>query len=252
MNNKIIALLFLGMVAFSCDKSEEIQLNGESLTENDLDICKNAHCPEITVNYLKVLGDGKVAKRVNSTIENFIISSLSLGENENLKGKSIKEAAADFAKIYFSDKKNFPDISADYFAEISVSEIYNTVDHICLEMRQYLFTGGAHGYGTASFYNFDPRTGEELTFDELFKNKKAFMEFAENKFREQQKIDNTQSINDPGFWFEDDTFSLPNSVGFTQDSLIFVYNQYDIASFADGPIELRISINDAKPFLNRE
>ena len=77
-----------------------------------------------------------------------------------------------------------------------------------------------------------------------------FTAFAEKKFRSEQNIAKDQSINENGFWFENDTFYLPESVGFTQDSLIFVYNQYDIASYADGPIELKIAMKEAEPFLS--
>src|SRR5690554_7689018 len=119
-------------------------------------------------------------------------------------------------------------MAADYFAEVSISEIYNTPELICFEMRQYLYTGGAHGYGTTTFLNIDPETGNEVSIDNIVNDKKKFIAFAESKFRSQQNIDKDQSINEVGFWFEDDTFYLPETVGFTTDSLIFVYNQYDI------------------------
>ena len=249
MNNKIVAIFLIGFLSVACEKERKMVINGGNLTENDLDICKNANCPEITINYLKVLGDDEVAKKINKKINDFITSSLASGEDEKSEAKTIKEAATNFVKSYNADRSRFPDMAADYFAEISINEIYNSPSHICLELRQYLYTGGAHGYGTASFINFDPKTGNELTADELFKNKKDFTVFAEKKFRQQQKIGPDQSINDPGFWFENNVFHLPNSVGFTQDSLIFVYNQYDIASYADGPIELKIALNEAEPFL---
>ncbi len=250
MNNKIITLLLIGLLNVACNQERSIKINAESLTENDLEICKNANCPEITINYLQVLGNGKAAEKINERINNFVISSLALGADEKPAAKTIDEAATNFIEAYNADKAQFPDMAGDYFAEISVTEIYNSPTHICLEMRQYLYTGGAHGNGTTSFINIDPDSGEELTMDELFKNKKEFTAFAEKKFREQQKIDQGESLNAPGFWFENDTFYLPNTVGFTQDSLIFVYNQYDIASYADGPIELKMSLDEAKPYLN--
>src|SRR5690606_30116260 len=123
---------------------------------------------------------------------------------------------------------------------------------ISLEMAQYLYTGGAHGYGSTSFMNIDPKTGEELSLEKLIQDTSKFTSFAEDEFRKQQNIKKNQSINDLGFWFEGDTFYLPETVGFTDDSMIFIYNQYDIASYADGPIELKISLSQAKPFLNKK
>lgn len=249
MNIKIIALGLIGLLAVACNQETNIEITSESLTENDLEICQNTKCPEITINYLSVHGNDIISKNINNKISNFIISSLAVGEDESDISNTVNEAATNFIKSYNEDKSRFPDMAADYFAEISVTELYNSTEHICLEMRQYLYTGGAHGYGTTSFVNINPATGHELTDDELFNNKKDFTVFAEKKFREQQKISQNQSINASGFWFEDDKFYLPESVGFTQDTLIFVYNQYDIASYAEGPIELKIARNEAEYYL---
>lgn len=251
MNYKIILLSLIGIFTFGCEQDRNIEVASESLTENELEICENQKCPEITINYLQAFGNDATADRINKKIHDFIIGSLMFEENSNQTAETIDEAATNFAKIYFEDLSRFPDMAADYSADISVSEIYNSPTLICFEMRQYLYTGGAHGYGTTSFLNIDPETGKELTSDELFKNKEKFTALAEKEFRKQQNIKKTQSINDLGFWFEKDTFYLPETVGFTADSLIFVYNQYDIASFADGPIELKIPIVDAKPFLSK-
>ncbi len=249
MTKRIIVLLLIGSLAIACNKEKNLEIQAGSLTENDLDICDKAKCPEITINYLHISGNGEVAAKINGKINDFIIASLSLGEEEKPTAKTMEEAATNFVEAYKADKSRFPDMSAGYFAEISVTELYNSPDLICFELRQYLFTGGAHGYGTTSFLNVDPHSGDELTIDEIFKDKKEFIAFAEKEFREQQNINPDQSLNDPGFWFEDNSFHLPESVGFLQDSLIFVYNQYDIASYAQGPIELKISLAEAAPYL---
>ncbi len=234
----------------SCDQEKSIEFASESFTEKELPICKNNSCPEVTINYVKVFGETPASLKINEEIKNFIFSALLMGEDTIPTAKTIQEAATNFIEAYNADKLQFPDMAGEYFAEISVNEIYNSPAHICFEMRQYLFTGGAHGYGTTSFLNINPKTGNRLTSSELFKNNEKFIAFAENKFREQQNIASNLSINSTGFWFDDDVFYLPESTGFTNDSIIFVYNQYDIASYADGPIELKIPIKEAIPFLN--
>lgn len=249
MRNTIILFFLLGLAVTACDKERKVEVEAESLTENDLDICRERICPEITLNYIHVFGDAQIAESINKKIDSFIINSLSFKEDAVSSAKTIKEAATEFVTVYFEDRAQFPDMAGEYFAEISVNEIYNAPHHLCLELRQYLYTGGAHGYGTTSFLNLDPTTGEELSFDQLFKNRDEFVAFAEKKFRAQQKIASDESINNTGFWFEDEKFYLPPAAGFTPDSLIFIYNQYDIASYAEGPIELKISREEAKPFL---
>lgn len=250
MNSKITVVALIALIVVGCDREKNIEISSQSFTERELSICKNSKCPEVTINYVEVFGDEEVSEKINQKIKHFIFNSLLLGEDTLPTAKTIQEAATGFIESYNADKAQFPDMAGEYFAEISVNEIYSSKEHICFEMRQYLFTGGAHGYGTTSFLNIDPKTGEELTSEELFKNNKEFTAFAEKKFRTEQKIAKDQSINENGFWFENDEFYLPESVGFTQDSLIFVYNQYDIASYADGPIELKIAMKEAEPFLS--
>lgn len=249
MNNKITAIVLLGLSIVSCKQEPNITIASESFTERELKICQNSNCPEITINYVEVFGDAKVSEKINGKIHDFIIKSLMLGEDTAATAKTLTEAATGFIEAYRADKAQFPDMAGEYFAEISVNEIYASETNLCFEMRNYLFTGGAHGYGTTSFLNIDPRTGEELTIDKIFRDTKAFTAFAEKKFRKQQNIARDKPINDNGFWFENDTFYLPETVGLTQDSLIFVYNQYDIASYAEGPIELNIPMEEARPFL---
>lgn len=249
MNYKITLLLLIGMFVISCEKERNLEMTSESLTENELGICKDRNCPEITINYLHASGKKEIAEKINKRIDDFIIESLMYEEDSPQTASSIEEAASNFARIYFEDESRFPDMAADYFAEISVSEIFSSDTLISFEMRQYLFTGGAHGFGTVSFLNVDPKTGNEFTLDDLVKDKKRFTALAEKEFRHQQNIQKDQSINERGFWFEEDTFYLPQTVGFTSDSLIFVYNQYDIASYADGQIELKIPMTEAKPLL---
>ena len=250
MNNKITVAAIIVLISMGCNQEKNIEISSQSFTERELAICKDSKCPEVTINYVEVFGDDEISEKINTKIRNFIFSSLLMGEDTIPTAKSIEEAATNFIETYNADKAQFPDMAGEYFAEISVNEIFSSEEHLCFELRQYLFTGGAHGYGTTSFLNIDPKTGEELTSEELFKNNKEFTAFAEKKFRAEQKIAKDQSINENGFWFENDEFYLPESVGFTQDSLIFVYNQYDIASYADGPIELKIAMKEAEPFLS--
>ncbi len=246
------AFLFVGLIFVSCDKKEELLINGESFTEKNLEMCKDGSCPEITINYISAYGNEKVAEKINKQIEEFIIASLLMGEHTVAKAKTINEAAVGFIDVFKKDKAQFPDMAGDYFAEINVRELSTTATVYSFECRQYLFTGGAHGYGSVAFLNIDAKTGEEITLKKLVKDKKGFQEFAEKQFKNQYKIAVDAPVNSTGFWFKDEKFNLPETAGFTSDSIIFVYNQYDIASYAEGPIELKLSRKEAQPYMNIE
>ncbi len=59
-----------------------------------------------------------------------------------------------------------------------------------------------------------------------------------------------ESINSTGFWFENDRFYLPESIGLSKTNLLLVYNQYEIASYAGGPVALKIPLEELKEYLN--
>jgi hypothetical protein len=249
MNNRILSLLFLLTLAFSCKKHTPLVFSSESFTEDSLAICQNTSCPEISINYIKVEGDELIANKLNSAIETFIIEALEIRDDSIPKASSISEAASNFIQTYRLHSADFPDMEAEYFAEIDVSESFASEELISINMHQYLYSGGAHGYENSSFKNLDRRTGEEISSADLFKNSEELNHLVEKKFREIHNIPAAASINSTGFSFENDSFYLPETIGFTKDKMLLVYNQYEIASYADGAVEVEISKEEIKEYL---
>jgi hypothetical protein len=245
-----IVILLFSLTLITCKDEVPLRFSSESFTEEAFDICKTVSCPEITINYIKAAGDKSTSGNINSEIISYITAALNIGEDSIPKAKTIIEAASDFIKVARLHAADFPDMSAEYFAEINISELYYSTELVSIEMHKYLYTGGAHGSGNTFFLNIDPQNGNEIPSKALFKNSIDFKAFAEYKFREAHKISSDESINSTGFSFENDSFYLPNSIGFIETNLIILYNQYEIASYADGPIELKIPLEEVKKYLN--
>ena len=137
-------------------------------------------------------------------------------------------------------------------ATIDGEVVYEDENIITLMLNSYSFTGGAHGYASTSFLNFDKRQGTELENWELFDDLEGFEDFAETKFRIQEKIPQNKNINSTGFMFEGDSFHLSENLGYTQEGLQLIYNQYEVASYADGPIVLTLPYNEINLYLKRK
>jgi len=249
MSNKIGLLFLLFIIAISCKKEESITLTSKNFSEEYQGNCKGDDCAKVTIDFIKVVGKKEVVDKINFVIESAIIYSLNSDLERKIRASTINEAANAFLKGYETDKKEFPDLSP-YEAEISISNSYSSSQIISIKTVFYNYTGGAHGNTTLSFLNFDPKTGGLLTKNSLLKNKKEFTAFAEKIFRKEKNILENDNINSTGFWFENDTFSLPESIGFSETHLLLIYNQYEIASYADGPIEIQIPMKEALPYLN--
>ncbi len=250
MMKKTICLLLVLIVAGSCKKELPLAVSDETFSEKQLTICNTVSCPEISINYITFSGEDERSEKINKAISNFIITSLYLGDEETAPTTgSISEAAIQFIEMYHIHSAEFPDMQLEYFADINVNETFRSPNLLSLEMHQYLFTGGAHGYGATQFINFDTQTGLKLSTDEIFNNPEVFKVFVEEKFKTAFEIPQSDNINATGFWFDDNTFYLPETIGFTESDLILIYNQYEIASYAAGSIELEIPLREVKPYL---
>jgi len=248
MPKKINIFLLIGLLAFSCNNGTSKLLTFESLSEEYHGDCIGEDCAQVTIDYIKIKGENEIANKINFTAGSAIIYFLNSNIEKNIQASTISEASERFIKNYENDKKEFPDISP-YFAEISVTESSTSEEIISLRLQQYSFTGGAHGNGATKFLNFSPDTGALIPNSSLMKNKKEFTDFVEVLFRKENNISPDESINSTGFWFENDKFLLPEAIGLTETSLLIIYNQYEIASYADGTIELEIPLDIAQQYL---
>lgn len=251
MNYRFFILLFC-FAALSCKKEPALVFSLETFSQKDLELCKNEPCSKIDISYPKANGVEIIAKNINTEIESLLVGSLFLGDEEGTSTASISEAAAEFIMAYRDHQADTPtDIDmGGYEAQIDMHVIRQTEDFISIEWDSYFFTGGAHGNTYTTYLNFDTQTGEQIDIESLINNFDSFENFVEEAFRKEHKISKDVSINDTGFWFDNDTFYVSNNVGFTNEKIIIVYNTYEIAPYSTGAITLEIPLEEIEPFLN--
>lgn len=238
---KILApVLFLWFVV-GCES--ESQLTFEPLSLNG-ETC--ATCPNIEINVPKAIDGSSVATAINRSLSEEIISLLSFSDGQDID--TAEKAIASFTNSYKELKSKFPDEVA-WEAKINGDVIYEDLNIVTVAVNSYSFTGGAHGYASTSFLNFDKKRGEELDTPDLFDDMEGFEKFAEARFRAQEKVPEGQNINATGFMFEGDAFHLSQNIGYTPDGIQLIYNQYEVASYADGPIVLTLPYAEANKYL---
>lgn len=249
MNNKIFPLLIV-LIIFTSGCRKALETHPTSTASETLPECATITCPSIDIAYLTVRGTDSASEKINAEIEDFIIQSLYIGEDEEgSDAQSIEKAMKEFIQLYRTHSAEFPGLSAEYFAEITVLQTYNTKELLSVSCRNYLYTGGAHGYGSVTYKNFNPKNGALLYYEDVFEDVSAFEAIAEKLFRKEHSIPEGETINATGFWFEDDVFYLPETFGISKEFVTLQYNQYDIASYAAGPIEVEIPISEVSDLL---
>ncbi|AVM51307.1 DUF3298 and DUF4163 domain-containing protein [Capnocytophaga sp. oral taxon 878] len=221
-------------------EEKTIELTTEGCEEN---------CLNINLNYLRCKGGSNFAKNFNAEIEsqvaNFLLSNEDTLQVDDI---SIEKALETFMTDYNTIHEHFPDIPA-YELTLSDSIMWKNEKMLTLVSNRYSFTGGAQPVITKVFTHFALNDGSVITNENLFTDEKKVAEIAEKYVREAQKQSTIETLNDKGFWFEDNQFCLPKNIGVAADGLILFYEPFEIASYMNAPFEVKIPMNEISAYL---
>lgn len=241
MKIKFSSLLLL-LIFIGCSEEYAVTFEPYYISSED---CEN--CANVSIAIPKALAQTKLSEAINIALREELIALLNFDEESD--AQTIEEAVNAFAKEYRNLNEKFPEESMPWEANIKGDLTYENEQLLTIKLESYLFTGGAHGYSTIRFLNFDKLQSKELEQQELFNNLEKFENFAEVAFRKQENIALDTPINSTGFMFEAEHFTLPENIGYTEEGILLFYEPYEIASYADGAILLTLPFKDVNTFL---
>ena len=136
------------------------------------------------------------------------------------------------------------DIGASYNWEMIKNNkvVYHGQRYISFLNEAFAFTGGAHGNTIRSYFTFDLQNNKLLSSSDVFKINSC------DTIIKLQKI----SLAKTGMQMDQlysDGYKCDDNFYLVKEGIIFHYNQYEIASYAAGPIGIFISFQEIKPFL---
>ncbi|WP_431133371.1 DUF3298 and DUF4163 domain-containing protein [Psychroserpens mesophilus] len=233
-------LLYIIILSFFFSCKEDVKIE---FSEANIETSEDA---DISINFPKATGNKDASELINSTIQNYIISQTNLSE-DSLTNLTIEDAVKRFNTEFNNFKNDFPDSPQKWEAFIDGEVTYRSPEVICIAINTYLDTGGAHGNTNIKFFNFDSQTGKLYSKADLITDVQALSEIIENTLKNHVKSDSGESMEN--FFFGKD-FQLPESIGFSDEGLIVLYNPYEIASYSQGIIEFTISFEEISSFLN--
>lgn len=244
--------LLLVLVFSGCkeDKEEKkispLQFKKESIVKKAGENCDTAiyDCSVITLDVVRAKGGPGVSEEINKNLDEHIINLIASEADPEIS--NLEQLSEKFLDDYREAAENFSE-EPPWEAYVSENIYLRNEAIVSIGITTEIFSGGAHGYKTLTFVNFNPETGQVLKSEDIFTPE--FASFVENRFRQEQRIPDSDNINSTGFWFDDDKFRLPENIGFTEDKVILVYNSYEIAPYAAGDIIMEIPIEEVKPFL---
>ena len=187
---KISFLLVVILVFTACNK--DVTLTFE---KQHIDKSKDAM---IAISYPKAIGNKDVAKKINYAIERSITSEINMTESPE-KEVSFSEVVSRFDAEYKKFKNDFKDSNQKWEVKVDGDVVYESDEVICINIRSYSDTGGAHGNSTMTYLNFNPQTGALLGLNEIINNINEFKKIAKKAFKEQTKPKDDQRNYCGGF-----------------------------------------------------
>jgi len=184
--------------------------------------------------------------------------------NDSVLNKLFQISAfGDTAKKYKSPEQVVGDLVSSYEADVAAGRntLPNSLDVAATVLRQdsslvllklngYAYLGGGHGSEKTRFLNWNTKKGKEVTLDDIFQNdyEPALNKIAEKIFRKNEMLSDTASLDDH-YFFDKGKFGLNNNFMITPAGLSFLYNEYEIKSYAEGQTTLFVPYAQIKSLL---
>ena len=237
-----LCYLLLFLCLLGCQIEPKLTIEERKLSAPSCD-----DCAKIVVQVPKVMDETKLARTVNTAIEEELIYTLRFSDGDSIG--TAEAAAASFNRSYQNMVQEFGEFADSWEATIQGNITFEEKRMLTIALSSETYTGGAHGHFSKTYLNFDMDSAKELEHYELFNDLDGFVQLAEQHFRKTYGIPKEGAINATGFMFPNDTFELPQSIGFTDAGIALYYSPYEVASFADGALDFTISFEEASPYL---
>lgn len=179
-------------------------------------------------------GNPKIDDMINQRIKDDIL---------NFYEESLKEAQS-FLEDFELDESRF-------IADASFEVKKNTSNIISIFVKYYKYSGGAHGYYEYIPYNFDLRSGKNLTLKEIFKQGVDYKIIINNEIEKQIKeLGKKEKDLDKVYDFygikENQKFYLEDG------NIVIYFDLYDIAPYAAGIPEFPIIVENIKNHISED
>jgi hypothetical protein len=142
--------------------------------------------------------------------------------------------------------------SFDWSKSKAVRIQYNENQILSLEFFDYGSTGGAHGLMISKFAVLSLNDGHQIRLAELFREdySNELRDILNARARMQYDLQEGGDLRDKGFFVEN--LEPTENFYINKDGIGFYYNQYEVAPFAIGPVDIFIPFIRLKRLINKE
>lgn len=197
----------------------------------------------LTASILRDLRGDTLARQAAPTLESYW-----LAEKEKF-AKDYREDVAPLLAESEADTSSYrPKAMFNYEAETSTYVLWNAGRLLSLGFLNYSYSGGAHGNYATTVRSYDTRSGQPLTFNDIFRpGAEAQLENLLGQYaRPSLGLQPNEPLKKALFR---NTLPLTRNVYLTSSGAVFVYAPYEVASYAQGEIRIFVPFSALKPLL---
>lgn len=187
----------------------------------------------------------------DTIINQFVLKQINDFYSEQEKTySSYNDMAQSFLSGYEDYLKDDKLYKNTWFLNIRIEVLKQRSNYLSLLYTHADYTGGAHPNTVFSYINYNPKLHTIITLDSLFIKdyKQKLITVAERIFRKHEDLSANESLSGK-YFFEGDKFALPENFTINEDGLNFLYNPYEIKSYAEGTTKLVIPFTELKDII---
>lgn len=214
---------------------------------------KKEKSPAATIGfqYLEATAKNKSTGYLNAELKKMM--GLKANQTDWISGFKIQTAK--YFADYHQDIKAFSSTNsrdtatfwANYTNNFKQKILFNDQDFVVFEYYIDSYSGGAHGNYNSEMYCYDVKNQRKLALTDLVKiDSNTLQNLLERNLRKQYNIKAGEGLNTVLF----DSFLKPNkNFYFNTSGIAFLYNPYEVASYAQGQVVVFIPFNELKTYL---
>ncbi|OWK70999.1 DUF3298 and DUF4163 domain-containing protein [Pedobacter sp. AJM] len=210
----------------------------------------NSPTAEITFEYLKATATDDSGNWINSELKK--IDGLKASADREVSFKSIaaayfKDYKSQIAEQQKESKNDDFEGWMNYTNSSQQTVLYNENGYVVIDFLADAYTGGAHGNYSSTMYCLDVKNKKQLVLGDIVKiDSNNLQKLLEKSLRKLYNIKPNDAISTVLF----DDYLKPNkNFYFNSKGLAFMYNPYEVASYAQGQIVVFIPFNELKTYL---
>jgi Protein of unknown function (DUF3298) len=238
-------LLVAALLAGQATAAEPLRVEQRQV-DRKLPGCGDAKdgCVHVSFDYVEALsGPPAVRAKINSAVMGVLL------ERGQHRARSLQDYAPEFIKDYQESPKLFAD--ERWFISKTVKVLRATPPVFSLAYWEEYYTGPPHPYSATQYLNFDAETGERVTLAAVLNEgwMPRLTHIAEAHFREVRKLAPSADLKEADLDFPDNRFRLNDTYGFTEKSLLFFYNDYEVGPRSNGATKVEIPYTEIRDLL---